>query len=517
MADIPGTNVAAPLAPFTTDDPYPTHIDSYGQGGWRSVLAYADLAAIPADRRKVGMSVWVENDQKAYVLLADGSWTSDLTGLNDTRYLGTRYAWALLDGSSRVAIGVLVDGSLEVNGVAIGADFLGLQALSATLQLMVSREVGQAGSLFASAGYAWALLDQGNRMAIGVRDDGRVEIGGQLMNPLADLVPQIASLTAIVARELGADHRYDNSGWAYALIDGADRVAFGIRPDGTVVAPSLVLPVPDMSGPPYTSSTRLVGWGDSLTAASTGYLAQIAAMITGRTIVNRGIGGQTSTQIAARQGGIITYLTVQDNQLPASGAVTVTARSIGLLTDQGAQSIDGTLAGVPGILQRASDDSYTFSRLQPGAVVACPARTPFLPAQAVDQESTTLVWLGRNNLGDPVTIQRDTAAIVRTLSPFKPRFLVLGPTNGQNEPSGSFGHTKALEVNNAFSALYGDRYVNVRAALVAAYDPGLPDDVTAHSEDRPPPSLMSDTIHFNNAGYAVVAREVAAVINAKGW
>jgi len=34
MANISGTNLAAPVVPFTTEDIYATHYAKYGNGGW---------------------------------------------------------------------------------------------------------------------------------------------------------------------------------------------------------------------------------------------------------------------------------------------------------------------------------------------------------------------------------------------------------------------------------------------------------------------------------------------------
>src|SRR5690606_28300913 len=36
MANIPGTNVTAPIVPFSTDDIFASHLAKYGQGGWRT-------------------------------------------------------------------------------------------------------------------------------------------------------------------------------------------------------------------------------------------------------------------------------------------------------------------------------------------------------------------------------------------------------------------------------------------------------------------------------------------------
>ena len=63
MADIKGTNVASKIVPYTTSDNYATHDEEYGRGGYRAVNTVAEMNAIPADRRKEGMLVYVKNDK----------------------------------------------------------------------------------------------------------------------------------------------------------------------------------------------------------------------------------------------------------------------------------------------------------------------------------------------------------------------------------------------------------------------------------------------------------------------
>lgn len=62
MSEIRGTNVAAPIVPFTTDDNYATHDAKYGKGGYRTVPTIADRNAIPFDRKDDGMLVYVVED-----------------------------------------------------------------------------------------------------------------------------------------------------------------------------------------------------------------------------------------------------------------------------------------------------------------------------------------------------------------------------------------------------------------------------------------------------------------------
>lgn len=67
MADISGTNLVAPIVPFTTEDSYPTHMAQYGKGGWRSVQTKAELATIPSQRLEVGMVAYVIDESTPYV------------------------------------------------------------------------------------------------------------------------------------------------------------------------------------------------------------------------------------------------------------------------------------------------------------------------------------------------------------------------------------------------------------------------------------------------------------------
>lgn len=67
MTELKGTNVAAPVVPFTSDDKYATHDAAYGKGGFRSVNTIAERDAIPADRKTEGMVVRVQVEKKHYV------------------------------------------------------------------------------------------------------------------------------------------------------------------------------------------------------------------------------------------------------------------------------------------------------------------------------------------------------------------------------------------------------------------------------------------------------------------
>ena len=65
MADIKGTNVAAPIVPYTSDDIYATHEAKYGKGGYRTVQSIEERDSIPEARLEEGMLVYVVNDSSS--------------------------------------------------------------------------------------------------------------------------------------------------------------------------------------------------------------------------------------------------------------------------------------------------------------------------------------------------------------------------------------------------------------------------------------------------------------------
>lgn len=80
MANLSGTNLAAPVVPFTTEDTYPTHMAAYGKGGWRSVEDLDELYTIPTSLLEYGCVAYVKEGDKPYIY-KDGNWSAlDLGG-----------------------------------------------------------------------------------------------------------------------------------------------------------------------------------------------------------------------------------------------------------------------------------------------------------------------------------------------------------------------------------------------------------------------------------------------------
>jgi hypothetical protein len=269
-------------------------------------------------------------------------------------------------------------------------------------------------------------------------------------------------------------------------------------------------------------ATSIVAWGDSLTASanvtseSARYPAVAArAYSPERSILNFGIGAQSSTQIAARMGAQPIACTVTGDQIPAGGGIAVTAKSINVLYNSGnftgAQT--GWLADIYGTMSTDADGNWTFTRAIPGSVSACPPGAVFVPELAVRTRNRThWLWLGRNGAQNGYTIEGDIAAAVARLG--HPRYLVGAILTGAGD--GPEGVASIQERNVILAATYGDRFVDVYAALRAAGD-GSADDMADVSAGIVPRSLRSDGIHLNDAGYAIVAVTFKAANDAMGW
>src|SRR5690606_13221893 len=138
----------------------------------------------------------------------------------------------------------------------------------------------------------------------------------------------------------------------------------------------------------------IVCWGDSLTSAS---YPRILAKLTGRPVTSRGVGGNTSAQIAARQGGRPTYMTLVGGRIPASGAVRVESFTVTPMGIYGKQVIEGSIGGVAGVLRRISQETYEFTRTTPGAAVEVPVALPFMPDVGETDFEIAVIWSRRNN------------------------------------------------------------------------------------------------------------------------
>lgn len=403
----------------------------------------------------------------------------------------------------------------------------------------------QGGALAPESGWRWAVADSSGQIAIAVDANGKI-----WLNLREDSTVPEAALASMVREKLlqglaSELFTVPESGWLMALTDSEGSVGWGLRPNGTFwarLADDVVLPANvlsnliDMVTANFLPSQEIVCWGDSMTAGAGGsgttYPGVLAAAL-GRTVATRGVGGQGSAAIATRQGGLPMLVTVESNQIPASGSVAVTDRSQTPITNQGPSSFSGVLAGVPGILAASTEDggatyAYTFSRSDPGDVVSCPPESQFVFDYATaGAAQTAIIWSGRNDAKATRANIRDIRdhilAMVDHLTVRQKRFLVVSICNGgAAEGSGSGTYTQIAAANAELAETFGDHFVDLRSYMVnqAIHDAGLTptgDDTTDMAADGIPLSLRNDGIHFNAAGYTQVGQFLARQIIARGW
>lgn len=122
-------------------------------------------------------------------------------------------------------------------------------------------------------------------------------------------------------------------------------------------------------------------------------------------------------------------------------------------------------------------------------------------ANTADFDKTVIIWAGRNNYTDPITVKADIATMVANLT--HTRYLVISVLNGNGEGIGTSNYNTIIQLNNDLKAIYGKKYLDLRAYLVSLHN-STAQDLLDYANDIPPTSLRSDGIHLNTQGYTNV-------------
>lgn len=297
-------------------------------------------------------------------------------------------------------------------------------------------------------------------------------------------------------------------------------------------------------------------WGDSLTlgqgstnAFTTGensYPA-VLAELTGETVYNLGVGGETSTTIAGRQGAVDMVFT-EDFTIPEAGSVEIPLAYVEVDGEKQyyiATADDGkvvprdtsramwnpvTINGIEGVLSVNVNtelsmrmlNSATFTRSEAGDRVNVKKGDKLETAASELNADINIFFTGTNggwnvNNTKPSDNTADAADLVelikkqiaKTKDPSK--YIVIGLTNG------SAGKWKVT--NAALKEAFGNNFLDAKAYLAteqALIDAGI----TATEQDKAdiaegtiPTSLRVDTAHFNDAGYSLLAKLVHNKLN----
>lgn len=154
---------------------------------------------------------------------------------------------------------------------------------------------------------------------------------------------------------------------------------------------------------------------------------------------------------------------------------------------------------------------FVFHWTHPGGTTLLSIRTH------TDRDANTFVfWMGRNNSSRPHEVYADLHASIEHIKALNGRFLILGVLTASTELAGNAYYYNAINLNNLLRREFPNEFIDVRRELILAGQPSG-QDLVDRGYDVVPSSLRSDTLHLNDAGYAVVAAVLAREILARGW
>jgi Ca2+-binding RTX toxin-like protein len=281
-------------------------------------------------------------------------------------------------------------------------------------------------------------------------------------------------------------------------------------------------------------------------------------------VVNRGVGGQRSVEIAGRQGGVVVTCRVSGDRIPASGAVAISELSATIARGM-TNGLAVTIAGVPGTLKpvgsSTSPTGYEFVRSKSGTAVAAAGRQAITP-ETTDVEKNvvynlnndhSIFWLGRNGIGS--SSETDVSIYQRMVDkitgPNKP-ILMLPVFNGgyRNEIGGSSsanttstsGYNSILNRNASVAAVFPQYWYDVRRDFIDGAEAWMkanyptryasdwgqafpsrsdtnmgPNSAWDVANDIPPRAMRSDKIHLNEIGNEFLSELIVNKIKSEGW
>lgn len=281
-------------------------------------------------------------------------------------------------------------------------------------------------------------------------------------------------------------------------------------------------------------------------------------------VINRGVGGQRSVEIAGRQGGIVASGRVVGGRIPASGAVGITHLTATIARGM-AGGLPVTIAGVSGILRPVGSASaptgYQFVRSASGNAVTALGTQVITPLTSDNINGTAyelnshnaIFWLGRNGIGtaaetDVSIYQKMLSKLCATNKPvlmlpvFNGGYRTEGGGNPALRTAPSSGYNAIINRNASIAASFPQYWYDVRrdfidgaeawmkAKFPAQYAKDWGQSFPSRSEanlgpnsawdvanDIPPRALRSDRVHLNAMGNEFLAELIANKIRSLGW
>jgi hypothetical protein len=254
-------------------------------------------------------------------------------------------------------------------------------------------------------------------------------------------------------------------------------------------------------------------WGDSLTAGAGGAgvtPTEELSKIVGLKVLNRGVGGEGSTEIATRAGAHplnLKFWSTGKRQGVWDIYQVIPDRA---LLRQGSNVLGGSINNCVGNLKY--ENSKYFLQLLKCKKRYSNERVKF---QLAGLEATNtkfqIIWAGRNNGGDSKTVTNDVNLMISHFKSMNPevKIYLLSIINGSGEGSGTSAYKGIMEVNSALASLDA-KYIDVRRCLIQDALAGQRlspsgQDLVDIQNDLVPSQLRSDNIHLNSNGYRAVA------------
>ena len=271
------------------------------------------------------------------------------------------------------------------------------------------------------------------------------------------------------------------------------------------------------------SLTRGVGVGDSYSKA---FPYVLYGLLDGRKVINCGVGGENTINIASRQGGlpnIVKPFTIPaDTNKVEIELTNIYGDSAGILL-QGGSALDPitgkyvmtaqinpcSINGVEGTLTY-ENGKYYFSRSENGESVIVSRPTPLITyAMKSMRDNINIIWIGTNGgFTTSAELIECIEAMIDYMSPINKKYIVIGIHHLVSTVTETF---EMIEKNMVMR--FGRRYINQRKYIIeyGLSDAGITpteQDLEDIKNDTIPKSLRSDIVHFNADGYAVLGKQV---------
>lgn len=270
------------------------------------------------------------------------------------------------------------------------------------------------------------------------------------------------------------------------------------------------------------------GFGDSLLAGtgddSGGFFVRAMTSLS-IPYLNLAVGGQNSNNRGVAVGFLPMTVTVTGNSIPASGTVAITSYNITPFNVNGPYKVFGTLCGVDGWISSASSGTVlTFNILTPLATAtSCPAGSLFIPSKNsfnaggidrfTDIRTDNMMWIWEMHNDSSTSNTIDNFNLFRNwIKPINKRIIVIGRTNDTYSSSQADSNTLKSYYLSQKDVIFIDAM-----ALALANANGTAGDLAAVAGNWMPPSLTTDTIHYNPTFHAIISAEIVSKITAVNW